>query len=598
LSKHNLAHDYGTAPLVEADLARNGKGSEEAPMDDPRGASIPVPRPAQTGPDPLIGRMINERYRIVGTIARGGMGKVYRAEQQPLGRLVALKVLNPNYTGENDPEFHKRFFLEASIASKLTHPNTVTIFDYGKTDDEVFYIAMELLEGRTLHRALREEGPFRADRTMHIARQICRSLREAHTLGVIHRDLKPANVYLVQHGDENDFVKVLDFGLVKNLDDKGGEELTQTGLFMGSPKYMSPEQIRGERVDGRVDVYALGVMMFEMLTGKVPFDRANSVNILMAHIQEEIPGMTAFNPDVHVPAPLETVVRRCMAKDPAARYASMDEVLAALKQCSGISSTMSGEFRLADVMGPGGLTLIDALPPSSSSVQIRGDLGLGTPNYGVAPFGAPAGAGLLASANTEIKSPSTGKWWIGVSAAAVLLAGAAFGLSPSKTAPAVQAKANTPTPAAIAPQAAAPLAQPSTPSEVPPTTEVVPEAAPSPVAPVSATVLVSLKSTPPGAMVAVGEREYGPTPTQVEWTGSEAAVGREVTFRFQRKGYRDLTVTRQIRSDRLEVEAPPMDPIPVNRPKRDERPAVTTAPATPKAAVPVTPLKGYKAEPY
>src|SRR5688572_10611153 len=241
-------------------------------MDDPRGASLPAPRPPTQGPDPLIGRTINERYRIVGTIARGGMGKVYRAEQQPLGRLVALKVLNPNYTGDNDPEFHKRFFLEASIASKLTHPNTVTIFDYGKTDDEVFYIAMELLEGRTLHRALREEGPFPPDRAMHIARQVCRSLREAHTLGVIHRDLKPANVYLVQHGDENDFVKVLDFGLVKNLDEKG-EELTQTGLFMGSPKYMSPEQIRGERVDSRVDVYALGVMMYEMLTGKVPFDR-------------------------------------------------------------------------------------------------------------------------------------------------------------------------------------------------------------------------------------------------------------------------------------------------------------------------------------
>jgi serine/threonine-protein kinase len=558
--------------------------------------------------------MINERYRIVGTIARGGMGKVYRAEQQPLGRLVALKVLNPNYTGENDPEFHKRFFLEASIASKLTHPNTVTIFDYGKTDDEVFYIAMELLEGRTLHRALREEGPFRADRTMHIARQICRSLREAHTLGVIHRDLKPANVYLVQHGDENDFVKVLDFGLVKNLDDKAGEELTQTGLFMGSPKYMSPEQIRGERVDGRVDVYALGVMMFEMLTGRVPFDRANSVNILMAHIQEEIPGMTAFNPEVHVPAPLETVVRRCMAKDPAARYASMDEVLAALKQCSGITSTMSGEFRLADVMSPSGLTLIDALPPSSSSVQIRGDLqGFGTPQRGLpalTPNGLPplSGASLLGSASTDTKSSGKGKWLVGAAIAALIVGGAAFGLAPTRSAPAVQAKAAAVLKLGPAePQAAepAPLEQPATPTQAlprAPGAETVGEAAPGaaiPASAVSATVLVSLKSTPPGAMVAVGEREYGPTPTQVEWTGSEAAVGREVTFRFQRKGYRDLTVTRQIRSDRLEVEAPPMDPIPVNRPKREERPAVAPVGATtPKALVPVPSLKGYKAEPY
>src|ERR1700712_4339923 len=240
------------------------------------------------GPDPLIGRVINERYRVVATIARGGMGKVYRAEQQPLGRLVALKVLSPNYTGDNDPEFHKRFFLEASIASKLSHPNTVTIFDYGKTDDDIYYIAMELLEGRTLHRVLRDDAPLSAERTMHIARQICRSLREAHNIGVIHRDLKPANVFLLNHGDEVDVVKVLDFGLVKNLLDKG-EELTQTGLFMGSPKYMSPEQIRGDACDGRVDIYALGVMMYEMLTGKVPFDRQNSVNILMAHTHEDIP---------------------------------------------------------------------------------------------------------------------------------------------------------------------------------------------------------------------------------------------------------------------------------------------------------------------
>ncbi|MGZ3423910.1 MAG: serine/threonine protein kinase, partial [Polyangiales bacterium] len=198
----------------------------------------------QSGPDPLLGRSINDRFKVTGLIARGGMGKVYKAEQAPLGRVCAIKVLNPNYSGEHDPEFHKRFFLEASISSKLTHPNTVTIFDYGRTDDNIYYMAMEFLEGRTLHRALREEGPFIEERATHIARQICRSLREAHSLGVIHRDLKPANVYLIEHGDETDFVKVLDFGLVKNIDDTKGEDLTQTGLFMGSPKYMAPEQIR------------------------------------------------------------------------------------------------------------------------------------------------------------------------------------------------------------------------------------------------------------------------------------------------------------------------------------------------------------------
>ena len=224
--------------------------------------------------DPLIGRLINGRFKIVSVIARGGMGKVYKAEQSPLGRICALKVLSPKYEGDRDPEFHKRFFLEASTAAKLSHANTVTIFDYGQSD-EIYFIAMEYIEGRTLHRTLREEGPFDEKRTAHVAGQICRSLREAHGLGVVHRDLKPGNILLCDRADENDVVKVLDFGLVKDVTGEH-EDLTQAGLFMGSPKYMAPEQILGGEISSRTDIYSLGVMMFEMLTGKVPFDRGAS----------------------------------------------------------------------------------------------------------------------------------------------------------------------------------------------------------------------------------------------------------------------------------------------------------------------------------
>jgi len=558
-------------------------------MDDSRSAPASVPRVNSSGPDPLIGRTVNDRYKIGAIIARGGMGKVYRAEQAPLGRLVALKVLNPNYTGENDPEFHKRFFLEASISSKLTHPNTVTIFDYGKTDDEIYYIAMELLEGRTLHRALRDEGPFDAERTTHIGRQICRSLREAHGLGVIHRDLKPANVYLVQHGDENDFVKVLDFGLVKNLEETG-EDLTQAGLFMGSPKYMSPEQIRGDRVDARVDVYALGVMMYEMLTGKVPFDRPNSVNILMAHIQEQVPAMSDINANVRVPPALEAVVRRCMAKTLDERYRSMDEVLAALKQASGMSATLSGEH----VLGQGELSAFNVdgtYSPGASGQQLAGDmLSGGTPSA----MGANVFAAQVAPLPAPPK-PSKTPLILAIAAAALIFIGFMVTSSPEEPAPAAAVKEEPlaaspaePTPSQpVVAAAEAPTAAPEAPTPAP--------EAPAPVAPIG-TVLVSLRSTPPGAMVVVGGKEYGPTPTQVEWTGAEATFGREVTFRFQRKGYRDLTVTRQIRNDRLDVEAPPMDPIPVRRPTREDRPAPTVA--TPKPAATVTPVKGYKAEPY
>ena len=357
-------------------------------------------------PDPLIGRVINDRFKINALIARGGMGKVYRAEQAPLGRICAIKVLNPNYAGEHDPEFHKRFFLEASICSKLTHPNTVTIFDYGRTDDDIYYMAMEYLEGHTLHRAIREAGHFPEERATHIARQICRALREAHSLGVIHRDLKPANIFLVEHGDETDFVKVLDFGLVKNVSGDGkGEDLTQTGLFMGSPKYMAPEQIRGDRVDARTDIYALGIIMYEMLTGKVPFDRPNSVNILMAHVNEEPPPMRQMNPSIDLSPQIEDVVARCMAKDPNQRFGSMDEVLAALKRMTGgaltgtISGAGTGEYRAGNSMSASG---------SGPQVSQNGRASGSGPNPAfLSPSGSDPGS-IPSPLGTPSDSPSVG----------------------------------------------------------------------------------------------------------------------------------------------------------------------------------------------
>ncbi|MDB4977189.1 MAG: Serine/threonine protein kinase PrkC, regulator of stationary phase [Myxococcaceae bacterium] len=507
-------------------------------MDESRSATAQVPRSTSRGTDPLIGRLINERYKILAVIAHGGMGKVYRAEQAPLGRLVALKVLSPNYNGESDPEFHKRFFLEASIASKLRHPNTVTIFDYGKTDDEVYYIAMELLEGRTLHRALRDDGTLSPERTVHIAGQICRALREAHGLGVIHRDLKPANVYLVKHGDENEFTKVLDFGLVKNIEEKG-EQLTQVGLFMGSPKYMSPEQIRGETVDSRVDVYALGVMMYEMLVGKVPFDSPNSVNILMAHVHEQVPPMHELNPNVRIPPALEALVQKCMAKNPDDRYLSMNDVLFGLKQVLGTSSsgmTSTGEYRIpefAETKTGSYQAVVSMTPMTTSGVTTTT---MGSQKAVVQPFAQAA-------------KPSN--------TAAPLFLAAVFGL----TGIAGLFALSGPLSEDKKPKAAQTAA-----SE--PATTTMTTAQPTALAPRAPNVLVTLRSEPAGAMVLIGDREYGPTPTQLEWTGAEAQLGREVTFRFRRTGYRALTVTREVRGDRMAVEVSFMDPIP-------KRPAAT-----------------------
>jgi serine/threonine-protein kinase len=389
---------------------------------------------------------------------------------------------------------------------------------------------------------------------MQVARQVCRSLREAHGLGVIHRDLKPANVFLVKHGDDNEFVKVLDFGLVKDLEEQG-EQLTKTGLFMGSPKYMSPEQIRGEKVDSRVDVYALGVIMYEMLSGKVPFDRPNSVNILMAHIHEQVPAMQELNAQVNIPPQLEMIVRRCMAKHPDDRFGSMNEVLVALKGLGGDPhvSMATGEFRVPQYTD-------SALRRLSSSVT---DVSGGYPTMGSsAPHArepvqqAPAQQGPFAHASKP-----------GGSGAPLFLA-AIFALT--GVGGFVVLSHNFDTDDAVA-------AAPATSGPKPEATQDAPPAPAEPAKPRK--VVLTLRSSPPGAMVQVGEKEYGPTPTHVVWTGEDAAEGREVTFRFHRRGYLDVTVTQAITGDRLEVEPPPMEPSLGRRPRSRSGGSTSSAPS-------------------
>jgi serine/threonine-protein kinase len=498
---------------------------------------------ATGAPDPLIGRLINDRFKISALIARGGMGKVYRAEQAPLGRVCAIKVLNPNYAGEHDPEFHKRFFLEASIASKLTHPNTVTIFDYGRTDDDIYYMAMEYLEGHTLHRAIRESTHFPEERAAHVARQICRALREAHSLGVIHRDLKPANIFLVEHGDETDFVKVLDFGLVKNVGDNKGEDLTQTGLFMGSPKYMAPEQIRGDRVDARTDIYALGIILYEMITGKVPFDRPNSVNILMAHVNEEAPPMRQMNPNIQISGAIEETVMRCMAKDVEARFRSMDEVLAALKRVGGAAMTATisgvgatGEYRAMQT-GSGGHPAVNGSTAPSSGPQNPAFLSPSGSEPGVlaSPLGlAPTDTGGVQVAAAQPRSGSKGMLIGAVVGALVLVGGiAVFAATRTSgsTAAATPAGATPPaTAAATTTAAAADTAKPPVTATGAATT-----------APAPTLTKVRVKSDPDGASVKEdGIEVCTATPCDLTWD-SDPTKKHELSF--NKSGYKTETKT-------------------------------------------------------
>ncbi len=364
-----------------SDMAEKSEGAAApaAPAASPDAAAAATaatagPSTASAAPaeqvDPLLGKVIDGRFRILSLLAKGGMGRVYRAEQVQLGRVCAVKVLHPKYTGDRDPEFARRFFLEAKIASQLTHPNTVTIFDYGQDKEEdIFFMAMELLDGSTLHRAIRTDAPFPPERVAYIGRQLCRSLREAHRLGVIHRDLKPANVILTVHGDEPDFVKVLDFGLVKQIEG-AIEELTQTGLFMGSPKYMAPEAIRGDPVDGRADIYSLGVMMYEMTCGKVPFEKSNSLGTLMAHVNDAPPPMESMSPGLTVPPELSEAIFACLAKDPEDRLASMEDVLLALKRVGGHTGEYrSGATGTPPAVAPKSGHMSSRPPPSASGAQ-------------------------------------------------------------------------------------------------------------------------------------------------------------------------------------------------------------------------------------
>ena len=477
--------------------------------------------------DTLIGRVINDRFEIIDLIARGGMGRVYRAQQRPLGRQVALKILDPRYKGDEDPEFQTRFFLEASTAAKLSHPNTVTVFDYGKTTDEIYFIVMELVEGRTLSALLKELGPIEPERAINIAVQIARSVREAHGMGVIHRDLKPTNVLLTRHGDEEDFVKVLDFGLVKDVE--ANEELTQAGLFMGSPKYMSPEQIQGGDVDARTDVYALGVMLYLMLCGRVPFDRDNQVQILMAHMREAVPPMVRDD-GVAVPPAVEAVVMNCLEKDANNRYSDMNELVAALKSASGqLGSPLntSGNYALSGAFDLSGMRATPGITPNGTPGQ---GFPSASPSSG---FATASGSlpGLERDFDVEEQKGGSGKWIalllvlaLGGGAAAAVLSSSDPNVATGTPAPTGQTTGNPTTPPEAGEQ---PIGNP---------TGGETAIAPGEEAPL-ASVVVDLRSDPPGATVLLGSRALGVTPTQRELVGEDAQRGRELTFTFQKAGY-------------------------------------------------------------
>jgi serine/threonine-protein kinase len=298
------------------------------------------------------GEVVEGKYRIIALLAEGGMGAVYHAVQEPLGRDVALKILkNPQDSDEQRQLQYKRFFREAALCSRLNHPNTVMIFDYGNlTSIDGFFLVMEFLKGQPLRDLLNERGRLSVSLALHVAIQIASSLADAHKAGVVHRDLKPPNIMLVERGDDKHFVKVVDFGLVKDLN-QGDDELTAENTLIGSPMYMAPERFLYHNADSAVvDVYSLGIMLYEMLVGRPPFvrDSDSTVHrIMMAHIQEDPPPMRAFDPKLQLPPGLESIVMKCLAKQPGERFESMDALIKALKGCLQAGASESSAFYAA-----------------------------------------------------------------------------------------------------------------------------------------------------------------------------------------------------------------------------------------------------------
>jgi serine/threonine-protein kinase len=449
--------------------------------------------------DPLLGKVLNQKFKIHSLLATGGMGVIYRGEQIALERQVAIKVLTPtNASNQIDPNFHKRFFLEASILARLQHPNIVTVFDYGRVENmepERYFMAMEFLEGETLFRRLRKGGRLPPSEAMGIARQIARGLREAHKHGVVHRDLKPSNVMLVPGEDIGELVKILDFGLVKVLADDS-EELTQQGSFLGSPRFMSPEQISHGKVDLRTDVYSLGVILYQMLCGKVPFEAQNSVQILIAHLQQPVPRMRERNPEADVPEPLEAFVLRCLSKDPDGRPANMEMFIRGLGECAqamGLSPTFGSTGMVTVDSGPSGrmptpmppVRVMTAIPASSSSGSQPGS----SPSQDDASLGA---------ASRPADAAPQGRKGVALVVVGVL---AVAGIGVAMT----QMRPSDPPPAVVTPP-------------VPPPEKPAPVTPPPPET--SGTFVLMLESMPSGAEVLEDGKSLGHTPLQLSITNS------------------------------------------------------------------------------
>ncbi len=559
----------GSPPKVATPIE---KTAEKTPRPEPRATAPTVARPAtgghrevavtaQASPpppaapaahgDPYLGTVVADRYRVLSKLGEGGMGVVYLAEHIIIEKKVALKILSEDFARKAD--LVQRFMQEAKAASKIGHENIVDITDFGETPSGSVFFTMEYLEGSDLAGHIRKGGPIAFPRTRHVVTQICRALGAAHAKGIIHRDMKPENVFLIEREGEADFVKILDFGIAKMNTMEEGARLTRTGMIFGTPEYMSPEQAKGDRPDHRVDIYAVGCILYEMLTGDVPFHADTFMGVLTKHMFEAPMPLNQRAPQANIPADVEAVVMKALAKDRDQRFQTMKEMSVALAACGGYSAEEGWGNEPSQV-----ITRDDA------SVRLRMSSHMAT-------AGAPGTAQTIAPAAPAPQGRRN--LWLGAAVAAVVLVGGGAAaiamLRPKQVDPVVKQLPMPVTPAT--PKVAEPV-KPSEPAAPPAPTQFT----------------MTFNSHPEGAEIFRGAEQVGVTPSKVVFAAS--APGKPVPVVVKKKGYRDYAIDvaadkdRVFEFDLVAVKAShPSRPTALPRPPRPDKPA-TPPPASPPSS--------------
>jgi len=316
----------------------------------------------------LIGSVVADRYHIVKKLGEGGMGAVYLGEHVKMGRKSAIKVMAQSMA--NDPEAIARFNREAANAARINHPNVCAIYDFGETPEGTIYLAMEFIEGQSLSDVLRREGALPPDRAARILRQTGDALQAAHDLGIVHRDLKPDNIMLAKSRDGGDVVKVVDFGIAKAMTGEEGQQVTKTGLVVGTPEYMSPEQLSGDVLDGRSDIYSLALVFYRMLTGTLPFQADSAQEMMIKRLTDKPLPLNQAVPEAGFPDRLQQVLDKALERMPADRYTSAVQFAGEAEQSvRGFTGRTASAAEVATQLIDTGATqgIADALPETRVS---------------------------------------------------------------------------------------------------------------------------------------------------------------------------------------------------------------------------------------